>query len=621
MIAKGNTLRAGSTSGHYLAKHLTKTADDDGCQQTVTIGQLHRVSGAGSSDYDKVYQALRDHEAGLAHSRQCQNPIWHCNLSPDQPMSPAQWARAWQVYEEAHGFTGHPFIGVIHDKVGRERHEHRAYSRRTAAGTALHMGHSKYRDEAACKILEFEFGHQFTPVLTRHVPQVGRILRELGRADVAAWFEERAAQKPATDALLNRDEHQQQRRTGIKAGEVRAIAHQAWVASDNLASFQAALAREGLSLARGDRAKLIIIDAAGGRHELARVIAAARKAAGLPADKRLAREEIAGRLGGLDLETLPTAVEAAAALAGGEATEPTADPLDVLSRSSCVWSEQALWGACRRIARTPESGVQLYQHTLGRADLITLSMDPRRYTSKVLAEAEANLIRLSLAAQGDRRHGLAADRVAKWLGEFRDELRGRQGGFDLSLEQIKGVRHLVEGAAIVALKGAAGSGKSTTLEAVRRLLQREGYQIEGVALAGKAAAGLAEASGIPATTLDAWLIRFDRQAAYASRNLEATWSVMGKRLTLRGGLIGTLDWVKGRAGTERRAWYESARRELVTAESLADLSGEVRGWVEERIARVVKGRVDGKTVLVLDEAGMVSHSKLEAVLQRARGGC
>jgi conjugative relaxase-like TrwC/TraI family protein len=57
---------------------------------------------------------------------------------------------------------------------------------------------------------------------------------------------------------------------------------------------------------------------------------------------------------------------------------------------------------------------------------------------------------------------------------------------------------------VVALEGVAGSGKTTTLAAVREAVQRDGYLVEGLAPTSRAAQKLA-AVGIPATTLQRYL--------------------------------------------------------------------------------------------------------------------
>jgi conjugative relaxase-like TrwC/TraI family protein len=67
---------------------------------------------------------------------------------------------------------------------------------------------------------------------------------------------------------------------------------------------------------------------------------------------------------------------------------------------------------------------------------------------------------------------------------------------------------------IVALEGAAGTGKTTALTAVRDAAEREGYQVEGFAPTSRAAHKLAEA-GIETSTIQHHLARGDGQAPAA----------------------------------------------------------------------------------------------------------
>ena len=59
---------------------------------------------------------------------------------------------------------------------------------------------------------------------------------------------------------------------------------------------------------------------------------------------------------------------------------------------------------------------------------------------------------------------------------------------------------------ITGLQGAAGTGKTTSLAAIREAAEREGYQVEGFAPTSRAAYQLEEA-GIPATIRWRWRAR------------------------------------------------------------------------------------------------------------------
>jgi len=75
----------------------------------------------------------------------------------------------------------------------------------------------------------------------------------------------------------------------------------------------------------------------------------------------------------------------------------------------------------------------------------------------------------------------------------------------LSKEQIGAVKHLTESNRLGVVMGLAGAGKSTMLEAVRRINEDSGRQIHGVALAGKAADELEKSSGISSRTIASFI--------------------------------------------------------------------------------------------------------------------
>jgi conjugative relaxase-like TrwC/TraI family protein len=80
-----------------------------------------------------------------------------------------------------------------------------------------------------------------------------------------------------------------------------------------------------------------------------------------------------------------------------------------------------------------------------------------------------------------------------------------------AVEEIPGSRDQ-----IMALEGAAGTGKTTALAAVHDAAEREGYQVEGFAPTSRAAHKLAEA-GIESSTLQRYLARGDSGASGADQ--------------------------------------------------------------------------------------------------------
>ena len=72
----------------------------------------------------------------------------------------------------------------------------------------------------------------------------------------------------------------------------------------------------------------------------------------------------------------------------------------------------------------------------------------------------------------------------------------------LSEEQKKALRHVTQAKnSIQIISGMAGTGKTSMLRAAREAFEREGFQVIGACLSGKAAQGLEEGAGIKSTTL------------------------------------------------------------------------------------------------------------------------
>lgn len=86
-----------------------------------------------------------------------------------------------------------------------------------------------------------------------------------------------------------------------------------------------------------------------------------------------------------------------------------------------------------------------------------------------------------------------------------------QSRSDLSQEQAEAVRKLAaERSAIRTFGGVAGSGKSRTLDALRAVLEAQGYTVIGGAISGAAKEELRNAAGIPSRTVASLLYHLDK---------------------------------------------------------------------------------------------------------------
>lgn len=225
MILKGNQ-RSG---GRSLAAHLANVHDND----HVTV---HELRGFVSGD---LLGAFLEIEAAAIGTR-CQQPFFSVSLNP-----PADALVHFDQYEMAAGAIEAKFPGlaaqpraiVFHEKEGR-RHAHCVWSRIDAErGRALPLSHSRLKLRDVSRTLYAELGLE---------PPAG--IRDERQADP-----------------LNYDQPtwQQAKRLGEDPRDLKQIIRHAWDVSDNLASFEAALERQALTLARGDRRGFVVVHHSG----------------------------------------------------------------------------------------------------------------------------------------------------------------------------------------------------------------------------------------------------------------------------------------------------------------------------------------------------------------------
>jgi relaxase-like protein len=236
VIIKGKS-RAGAAG---LAKHLGNAETNERITLLETRGTVA----------DDLRGALLEMEAYSAGSR-CQKSLYHAALSPglQYRLSPEQQREAFDAIEAELGLTGHSRVAILHEKLGRQ-HFHIVWSR-IDLGTmkSVSDSHNYRKHEKAARDLERSFGHE-------------RIQ--------GAHIERDGVKRPARTP--SRSELRQEERTGIKSRRVRADVTAIFRASDNAASFAAALAERDYILAPGDRRDFVIVDHAGGIHSLARRI-------------------------------------------------------------------------------------------------------------------------------------------------------------------------------------------------------------------------------------------------------------------------------------------------------------------------------------------------------------
>src|SRR5438874_350339 len=127
----------------------------------------------------------------------------------------------------------------------------------------------------------------------------------------------------------------------------------------------------------------------------------------------------------------------------------------------------------------------------------------RSFTTPAMMQLEREAIEWMRAGQGQHSE-LVGERTREAIAHDHGHLNQSQR---TAVDEILASRDQV-----TALEGAAGTGKTTALAAVRDAAEREGYQVEGFAPTSRAAHKLAEA-GIESSTLQRHLARGDSEAS------------------------------------------------------------------------------------------------------------
>jgi conjugative relaxase-like TrwC/TraI family protein len=146
----------------------------------------------------------------------------------------------------------------------------------------------------------------------------------------------------------------------------------------------------------------------------------------------------------------------------------------------------------------------------------TVGVTPRasdaRYTSREVLQAEAAVLRVAAAGQGERVAQVPATALDPEL------MAG------LGPDQQAAVTKLTTGGDfVVVLTAPAGAGKTTTLGAAARIWENAGFRVVGLAPSARAAAELAKATGGTADTLAKWLHQQYRLAQLPAQE-QAAWT-------------------------------------------------------------------------------------------------
>ncbi len=236
MIAKGNP----HNSGPYLARYLAASSKGN------ESAELAELRGFAS---DNIFDAFALAQL-LAEGTHCQKPLFHVQVRTPkgEELTREQWFSVADRIEKQLGFSGQPRAIVFHEKDGH-RHMHLAWSRIDAETMhAIDPGLYKRKLKEICRKLEKEMGLQ--QVRNEREPS-------------------EKTQPPA------RGEFEQGRRLKTDVKAIREGIRDCWDRSEDGAGFVAALEKERLILAKGDKRSFVVVDEMGGYHALGKRITGA----------------------------------------------------------------------------------------------------------------------------------------------------------------------------------------------------------------------------------------------------------------------------------------------------------------------------------------------------------
>jgi Ti-type conjugative transfer relaxase TraA len=181
---------------------------------------------------------------------------------------------------------------------------------------------------------------------------------------------------------------------------------------------------------------------------------------------------------------------------GANGIQIIADPtiaLKALSHSNATFSHQDIARFLNTRTQDAEQFQTAYLKVTTSPELVPLGTDDlgkQRFTTREMFNLERSLLEKSDTLARRANHGVDAGHRTRVLAKH-----------DLSPEQQRAALDITEKGDLKSLAGVAGSGKSTTLKALREVWEKEGYTVKGAALAGIAVDNLQQAAGIKSRTL------------------------------------------------------------------------------------------------------------------------
>jgi Ti-type conjugative transfer relaxase TraA len=192
-------------------------------------------------------------------------------------------------------------------------------------------------------------------------------------------------------------------------------------------------------------------------------------------------------------------------IAGANGQQIIADPkiaLKALSHSNATFSHHDIAKFLHTRTDNAEQFQTAYLKVTTSPELVSLGSDDlglQRFTTREMFNLERSLLSNADALANRDKHAVDPKRRTRILAKH-----------SLSPEQERAALEVTAKGDLKSLAGVAGSGKSTTLRAMREVWEAEGYTVKGAALAGIAQENLELSSGIKSRTLASYELAWNR---------------------------------------------------------------------------------------------------------------
>lgn len=171
--------------------------------------------------------------------------------------------------------------------------------------------------------------------------------------------------------------------------------------------------------------------------------------------------------------------------------------MEMVTRTTAVASEKDLVYAAL-VLSMEGGGAAEYERLLAEAKAMAVELRDEKgnvfYTTQEIIDAEKSVQKFAAESNPDFKFEADAEAAIQSVQE--------KNGFTLADEQAQAVRWLCDSRAAAVLVGDAGTGKSTTMQAVREAYEAKGIRVIGVAPTQKAANELQSSAGIQSRTID-----------------------------------------------------------------------------------------------------------------------